>query len=99
MAFFSSLDISASGMTAQRLRLDVAAQNIANIETTRTEEGGTYRRKVVRFQAEEESFSSVLRRTRNAGRSGERNGGVIVTEIAEDQTDLKMVYRHVHNSL
>ena len=42
MAFLSSLDISASGMTAQRLRLDVAAQNIANIETTRTEEGETY---------------------------------------------------------
>ena len=96
MAFLSSLDISASGMTAQRLRLDVAAQNIANIETTRTEEGETYRRKVVRFQAQEESFSSVLRRTRNAGRSGERNGGVIVTEIAEDQTDLKMVYNPEH---
>ena len=96
MAFLSSLDISASGMTAQRLRLDVAAQNIANIETTRTEEGETYRRKVVRFQAEEESFSSVLRRTRNAGRSGERNGGVIVTEIAEDETDLKMVYNPEH---
>ena len=90
MAFLSSLDISASGMTAQRLRLDVAAQNIANIETTRTEEGETYRRKVVRFQAEEESFSSVLRRT------GERNGGVIVTEIAEDETDLKMVYNPEH---
>ena len=41
MAFLSSLDISASGMTAQRLRLDVAAQNISNIETTRTEEGET----------------------------------------------------------
>ena len=96
MAFLSSLDISASGMTAQRLRLDVAAQNIANIETTRTEDGGTYRRKVVRFQAEEDSFQSALRRARNAGRSDERNGGVIVTEIAEDQTDLKMVFNPEH---
>ena len=44
MPFLSSLNISASGMTAQRLRLDIASQNISNMETTRTEDGTPYRR-------------------------------------------------------
>ena len=47
MSFLSSFDISASGMTAQRQRLDVASENMSNIETTRTESGGPYRRKLV----------------------------------------------------
>ena len=42
MAFLSSFDIAASGMSAQRLRMDIAAENIANIDTTRTEAGGPY---------------------------------------------------------
>ena len=51
MAFLSSLNISGSALTAQRLRLDIVAENIANMDTTRTEAGGPYRRKVVQFQA------------------------------------------------
>ena len=47
MAFLSSFDISASGLSAQRIRMDIAAENIANIDTTRTERGGAYRRKDV----------------------------------------------------
>ena len=47
MAFLSSFDICASGMSAQRIRMDIAAENIANIDTTRTEAGGPYRRKNV----------------------------------------------------
>ena len=95
MAFLSSLDISASGMTAQRLRLDVAAQNIANIETTRTEDGTPYRRKVVTF-AEKESqtpFSHVL----NAARDNYSGKGVKVSQVQEDSwTDMKMVYDPAH---
>ena len=45
MAFLGSFDISASGMSAQRVRMDIAAENIANMDTTRTESGGPYRRK------------------------------------------------------
>lgn len=45
MSFINSLNISASGMSAQKLRLDVAAENIANQETTRTENGGTLQKK------------------------------------------------------
>ena len=49
MAFLSSLNIAASGMSAERLRLDVIAQNVANAKTTRTEDGTPYRRQVVVF--------------------------------------------------
>ena len=51
MAFLSSFDISASGLSAQRIRMDIAAENIANIDTTRTERGGAYRRKDVVFES------------------------------------------------
>ena len=48
---FSALEISATGLTAQRLRMNVVANNIANASTTRTPEGGPYKRQVVSFQA------------------------------------------------
>jgi len=96
MAFLSSLDISASGMTAQRLRLDVVSQNVANIETTRTESGEPYRRKMVVFQAEDGSFRSVMSRKMNRGRSGEDKAGVIVTEILDDETEMERVYNPEH---
>jgi len=47
MSFLKTLNISGSGLTAQRARMDVISENIANIDTTRTEEGGPYRRKMV----------------------------------------------------
>ena len=49
MSFFGSLDTSASGLTAQQLRLDIISQNIANASTTRTEDGGAYKKKSVIF--------------------------------------------------
>ena len=52
MSFLSTINIIGSGITAQHLRLDVISQNITNINTTRTEDGGPYRRKVVVFQAQ-----------------------------------------------
>ena len=51
MAFLGSFDICASGLSAQRLRMDVAAENIANIDTTRTQGGGSYQRKDVIFES------------------------------------------------
>lgn len=50
MGMFSSINIAASGLTAERLRLDVIADNIANVNTTRTTEGGPYRRSRVIFR-------------------------------------------------
>ena len=67
MSLFSSFDINASGMTAERFRMDIISQNVANANTTRTEDGTPYRRKVVTF-AEKESqtpFSHVLNAARD----------------------------------
>ena len=49
MGMFTAFDISATGMTAERYRMDIIAENVANAETTRTEDGTPYRRKVVVF--------------------------------------------------
>ena len=85
MAYLSSFDIAASGMSAQRLRMDIAAENIANIDTTRTEAGGPYRRKVVQLESYGAgSFRDALRSaSRGTGFSG-RNAGVRVAGIIED---------------
>ena len=97
MAFLSTINIIGSGLTAQHLRLDVISENVTNINTTRTEEGGPYRRKVVVFEAMDgrESFREVMARARsgmvsNAGQ--ENTGGVRVIEIAEGPTDFKLKY-------
>ena len=92
MAFLNSLNISGSGMTAQRLRLDVASENIANIETTRTESGDPYRRKVVVFE-EKESFDRILKRQLSGVGSLD---GVVVSEIAEDPSELQLIYEPDH---
>ena len=94
MSFLSSFDISASGMTAERQRLDIASENIANSETTRTASGGTYRRKMVVLEEVPSTsfrtrFNSLLNRTAT-------KGGVKVTQIIEDQRDLNPVYNPDH---
>jgi flagellar basal-body rod protein FlgC len=62
---FSAFNISASGMSAQRQRMNVIAENMANAETTKTAEGGPYQRKVVRFEAgAEQQFSQRLAQER-----------------------------------
>lgn len=103
MSFLSSINIVGSGLTAQQLRLDVLAENITNSNTTRTENGEAYRRKMVVFQAEagRDDFRSAMakaaargRRSSNAGY--ETAGGVRVAQIVEDQTPFKMVYDPTH---
>ena len=100
MGFLSSMDIVGSGLTAQQLRLDVVSENITNMNTTRTEGGGAYRRKMVVMEAQDgrNNFRAAM-----AARQGlvsnlgyETTGGVRVTEIAEDQSDLKLVYDPTH---
>ncbi|NLP13552.1 MAG: flagellar basal body rod protein FlgC [Clostridium sp.] len=95
MGYFSSLDISASGLTAQRLRMDTISQNIANVNTTRTENGQPYRRKTVLFEEKSASvpFSSYLSKSIADSSAG---GGVRVTGIVEDQTPFKREYDPGH---
>lgn len=86
-----SLEISASGLTAERVRMDVISNNIANINTTRTAEGGPYRRRHVIFAETpaESGFASALK-TASVGR------GVRVVAIEADQGALKRVYDPGH---
>ena len=58
MSLFTTLDVSGSGLSAQRTRVEILAQNIANAETTRTDEGGPYRRRRVTFEAEPQAAHS-----------------------------------------
>ena len=72
MAFLSSMNIVGSGLTAQQLRLDVISENITNINTTRTEQGGAYRRKMVVFEAEggKNSFRQAMAQAASADWAG-----------------------------
>ena len=97
MAFLSSFDICASGLSAQRLRMDIASENITNIDTTRTEEGGAYRRKEVVFESYGTgSFRDALRNAANGKGISSQGVGVRVAEIVEDDRDMKMVYNPGH---
>lgn len=89
MSVFGSMDISATGMTAQQLRLDVISQNIANVNTTRDSDGGTYQRRTVVFEEKDITcFSDVLSlHTSTVG------NGVKVSAILEDnETANRLVY-------
>ncbi|WAA13608.1 flagellar basal body rod protein FlgC [Fervidibacillus halotolerans] len=94
---FSSLNISASALTASRLRMDVISSNMANAETTRGElvDGNwiPYRRKSVVLQEQGQSFSSIFNSTLKEQSSG---SGVKVSKIVEDSTPFKLVYNPSH---
>ncbi|MDF2814451.1 MAG: flgC [Paenibacillus sp.] len=95
MAFLSSINIVGSGLTAQQLRLDVISENVTNMKTTRTEGGGAYRRKVVALQSQgnRNDFRMALAQSSAVPNSAyNATGGVRVTKIVEDQSDLKLVY-------
>lgn len=94
MGLFQSFDIAASGMTAERFRMDTISENIANVNTTRTEDGTPYRRKVVTFQEKELSpFSTTMENYM----SSFKGNGVRVSRVYEDtDTDFTMVYDPSH---
>lgn len=95
MSFFGSLDTSASGLTAQRMRLDIISQNMANANTTRTESGGAYKRKSVVFeQIQNEKTNSFSKVLNNKIQSS--NNGVRVAAIVEDESEGSLVYNPTH---
>ncbi len=86
MNFFRAMDINGTALGAQRMRLDLISSNIANATTTRTPEGGPYRRKIPVFAEDLNQAvtgSSIL-------------NGVRVLEITEDQTPFRPVYDPSH---
>jgi flagellar basal-body rod protein FlgC len=87
---FSPIDVSSSGLSAERIRMDVIANNIANASTTRTPDGGPYRRQQV-------VFSAVLGREMAAGASSsQRFGGVTVVGVEPDGSAMPRVYQPSH---
>ncbi len=93
MALFQAFNISASGMTAERFRTDLIAENVANVNTTRTEDGTPYRRKIVTFAERGTTFRDLLSKTRRAY----GGNGVKVTRVLEDEeTDYIMKYDPAH---
>ena len=94
MGLFQSFNISASGMTAERFRFDTIAQNIANVNTTRTEDGTPYRRKIVTFQ--EKGVTPFTTYYSNS-RARAVGNGVKVTSVKEDmENDFIMEYDPAH---
>lgn len=93
MGMFGAIDSAASGLTAERLRMDVISNNIANVNTTRTAEGGAYKRQMVVFAprgANEASFAQVLSEKLNTG------SGVRVVGINKDDSPSRKVYDPAH---
>lgn len=78
MSVFNGMRISASGLSAERLRIDVISSNVANVKTTRTENGGAYVRKIASFQENYDEKLGML--------------GVKAVSIEEDKSPLRMVY-------
>lgn len=89
MGVFSAMNVSATGMTAQQFRMDIISQNIANANTTRTENGEAYRRKTVVFSEKDTtSFDNIL----NGYLNHYQPNGVKVTKVVEDPSDFRLVY-------
>lgn len=85
MEFMSAFRVSASGLAAQRAKMDVIVSNLANINTTRTLEGGPYRRKTIVFSSEplKGSFDDILRMVKVEG-------------VVEDEKRIRMVFDPAH---
>ena len=109
--FLNSFDISGYGLSAQRVRVNTISSNIANAQTTRTEEGGPYRRKEVVFKAIDfnEYFNKAIKDSTNSAKYedplNEGNFGqkvnpaimsVVVDKISRDDSEPKMKYEPNH---
>ncbi|MDL2327160.1 flagellar basal body rod protein FlgC [Ruminococcaceae bacterium OttesenSCG-928-A11] len=108
MSFLSTMDIATSALTAERFRMDMISQNIANIDTTRAEDGQPYQRRLTVFQERELTFRTTLEReaarrtgtklngTRLNSRNNSVGGGVRVAEVIRDENDFVPVYNPSH---
>jgi flagellar basal-body rod protein FlgC len=92
MSLFDALNISASGLTAQRLRMDVTSANLANAQTTRTPEGGPYKRQDVVLQEQSGSGTTFAGSLAGAMGGSAEPAGVEVAAIIDDTTPTRRVY-------
>jgi len=93
-SLFGAMNISGGGMSAQRARMDIVAENIANAESTRTPGGGPYRRRQVLFQAvqPEQSFDQIFR----SSFQGHEPNTVKVSAVLRDQRPFREIYNPSH---
>ena len=87
MPFLNSLNIAGSALTAQRYRMDLITQNLANIDTVRTSSGEPYKRKLAVFTEQKMNFDEILE-----GKKGNIGGGVKVTDVVESNAEFRKVY-------
>jgi len=95
MNLFGMLGVSRSALTAERMRAEVVTANMANAETTRTEEGGPYRRKLVVFRSQEPTSFPHIMNARLAS-SGAEEAGVKVAGVVEDPAPPEMRFEPGH---
>lgn len=93
MSLFDAINTAASGLSAERLRMDVVAENLANAQTTRGADGEAYRRKVVVLQ---EAGGATFGATLDGAMRRTAANGVKVTQIAQDATPNRLVYDPGH---
>jgi flagellar basal-body rod protein FlgC len=91
MDFGRVFEISASGLEAQRIRMNAIASNLANAQSTRSDEGGPYRRKDVIFESKPAGFGDVFQTSLDSG-----TAGVSVSGVIEDQRPFKVVFDPQH---
>ncbi len=112
MDLLNALKISATGLNAHRTKMNLIAENLANVDTTRTEQGGPYKRKMVVYRGEDiENFKTVLQKKEAKNKLGriefspiefkdeqkESSGyGVKVNEIVQSQENFRIVYNPAH---
>ena len=99
MGLFDAIDASGSGLQAERLRMDVTSENLANAQTTKGADGRPYRRKDVVLQEAGDvgsSFASVLSSAQGRGLNGTTAHGVKVAGIVEDPSPSRRVYDPGH---
>lgn len=92
MGLFDAINISASGLTAQRLRMDIIANNIANANSTRTESGGPYQREIPIFMAKGKDTFYHRMKSSIEGAGTDFTGGVRVVGIVKDTSPFPLVY-------
>lgn len=99
MSFLSSIQASASGLTAQRLRMDVISNNLANVDTTHTPEGGPYRRQHVVFSTPTTSGMTLPPAPASSGLGGQATAGALgvrVAAVVEDKDAVRVVRDPTH---
>jgi len=94
--FYSSVDISASGLSAERLAMDVIANNIANVNTTRTPEGGPFKRQLIVFAQKQDAAAAQAGADTPQGEQGGGLAGVQAVGIINDPGPDKLVYDPTH---